>query len=184
MLLLFHSYSERRVVRFSATLRCMKRDARYKPQDLGGKQAVFLPARSPFPCLFRPHDNSPSARHFGFRQRLYLYSSHIFSTPLLYPPAPQLSIRFLHIIFSPRFPPFVDNVRKTLGLCPKPRLGDFFRRSPLRTFKTFNAIGLLILSLHCADFGCSHVPCYEFRLLRAKSRRAGFVRLTPLSATG
>ena len=27
---------------------------------------------------------------------------------------------------------------KTLGRCPKPHLGDFLRRSPLRTFKTFN----------------------------------------------
>ena len=68
--------------------------------------------------------------------------------------------------------------RKTLGLCPKPCLGDFLRRSPLRTFKTFNSIGFL---LHGANFWCSHIPCYEFRLLRAKSRPAGFCRLTPRS---
>ena len=40
-----------------------------------------------------------------------------------------------------------------MGLCPKPCLGDFLRRSPLRTFKTFNARGFLILFFYCADFG-------------------------------
>ena len=40
-----------------------------------------------------------------------------------------------------------------MGLCPKPHLGDFFRRSPLRTFKTFNARGFLPLAFCCTDFG-------------------------------
>ena len=40
-----------------------------------------------------------------------------------------------------------------MGLCPKPCLGDFLRRSPLRTFKTLNAIGFMYLFLRCTDFG-------------------------------
>ena len=79
-----------------------------------------------------------------------------------------------------RFSPLPDRSGKTSGLCPKPHLGDFLRRSPLRTFKTFTAIGFMSLSLRCTDFECSRLPCYESRLLRAKSRRAGFGRLSPL----
>ena len=63
-----------------------------------------------------------------------------------------------------------------MGLCPKPCLGDFSLRSPLRTFKTFTARGGMSLFLRGTDFRCSRFPCYEFRLLRAKSRPAGFVR--------
>ena len=68
-----------------------------------------------------------------------------------------------------------------MGRCPKPHLGDFFRRSPLRTFKTFTAIGLLILSLHCADFECCHIPCYEFRLLRLTPRSRYRIEMVQVS---
>ena len=40
-----------------------------------------------------------------------------------------------------------------MGLCPKPCLGDFLRRSPLRTFKTFTARGFMSLFLRGTDFG-------------------------------
>ena len=162
----------------------MKRDARYKPQDPGGKQSVFLPARFPFPCLFRPHGNSPSARHFGFRQRLYLYSSQIF-LPLYYTRPPLNCQSAFCISFSSPSPPLLWIMcEETLGLCPKPRLGDFFRRSPLRTFKTLNQLDFYFYTLRCANFECSHIPCCYFRLLRAKSRQAGFGQLSLLSATG
>ena len=150
MLLLFHSYSERRVVRFPATLRCMKRDARYKPQDPGGKQAVFLPARFPFPRLFRPHGNSPSARHFGFRQRLYLYSSQIF-LPLYYTRPPLNCQSAFCISFSSPSPPLLwimcgvgdlGLCPKTLGLCPKPCKG-LLERSPL-TARTLTQLDLCL----------------------------------------
>ena len=41
---------------------------------------------------------------------------------------------------------------KTSGLCPEPYLGDFLRRSPLRTFKTFTARGFMSLFLRGTDF--------------------------------
>ena len=40
-----------------------------------------------------------------------------------------------------------------MGLCPTPHSGDFLRRSPLRTFKTFNQFIFLILSLHGSNSG-------------------------------
>ena len=72
-----------------------------------------------------------------------------------------------------------DRREKTLGLCPKPCLGDFLRRSPLRTFKTFNQFGFFILSLHGANFGVAVFRTTISGCSRAKSRRAGFWRLSP-----
>ena len=34
----------------------------------------------------------------------------------------------------------------------------------------------MCLLLHCANFRYSHIPCYEFRLLRDQSRPAGLAR--------
>ena len=77
-----------------------------------------------------------------------------------------------------------DSVQKakTLGLCPKPCLGDFLRRSPLRTFKTFTARGVMSLFLRGTDFRCSRFPCCYFRLLRASFRQRNEYdcRLSPL----
>ena len=125
----------------------------------GESKRFFSPLGLRFPVCF-VRTATPRPRGTSAFANACTFTLHIFSSPLLYPPAPQLSIRFLHIIFFPRFLPFVDNVRKTLGLChkaktlglcPKPCLGDFLRRSPLRTFKTFNAIGFMSLSFRCAN---------------------------------
>ena len=70
---------------------------------------------------------------------------------------------------------------KILGLCPKPCLGDFLRRSPLRTFKTLNHFVFLNLFLHGADFDVAIFRAANFGCSRAKSRPAGFWRLLPLS---
>ena len=64
-----------------------------------------------------------------------------------------------------------------LGALPRTLLRKLLERSFLRTFKNFIAIGFLFLSLHCTDFRCSRIPCYEFRLLRTQSRPAGLGRL-------
>ena len=70
---------------------------------------------------------------------------------------------------------------KTSGLCPEPYLENFWK-SFLRTFKTstkgdFTPCFFVVLIL------CSHIPRYEFRLLRAAFRQRNADVFT-LSATG
>ena len=53
-----------------------------------------------------------------------------------------------------------------MGLCPKPCLGDFLRRSHLRTFKTFTARGLclyfyVVQILSVVIFRAANSGCYE-----------------------
>ena len=164
----------------------MKRDARYKPQDPGGKQAVFLPSRFPFPCLFRPHGNSPSARHFGFRQRLYLYSSQIF-LPLYYTRPPLNCQSAFCISFSSPSPPLLWIMcEETLGLCPKPCKG-LLERSPL-TARTLTQLDFgfcfyVIQILGVAVFRAANSGCYEPNPVK---RDWGGGNLLPclLSATG
>ena len=65
-----------------------------------------------------------------------------------------------------------------MGLCPKPCLGDFFRRSPLRTFKTFNSIGFMSLFLRCTDSGVAVFRATISGCSRAQSHPAGLGQLT------
>ena len=67
-----------------------------------------------------------------------------------------------------------------LGALPQTLLKNFLKEV-FKNFKNFNKGEILLLCLCGADFFGSRLPCCYFRLLRAKSRRAGFWRLSPLS---
>ena len=74
--------------------------------------------------------------------------------------------------------------RKTSGLCPEPCLGNFFRRSSLRTFKTFPQLDFLI----CLYF--VRILVYPFAVLQIPDAPAqnpdqrDFVGLRLAPATG
>ena len=153
----------------------------------GESKRFFSPLGLRFPVCF-VRTATPRPRGTSAFANACTFTLHIFSSPLLYPPAPQLSIRFLHIIFFPRFLPFVDNVRKTLGLCHMAKTLGFaqthkglLERSPL-TARTLTQLDLCSYLFRCTDFEGSHFPCCYFRLLRAQSRPAGLARrLLPLA---
>ena len=61
-----------------------------------------------------------------------------------------------------------------LGALPRTPLENFLEEV-FKTFKNFNPIGFMCLSLRCTDFKCSHIPCYEFRLLPRKIPSSGIL---------
>ena len=82
---------------------------------------------------------------------------------------------------------------KVAGLCPAPHSGDFLRRegrgalphTPLRgllkekspkNLQDLQPIYIFNSFFTWFKFRCSRIPCYEFRLLRDQSRRAGLAR--------
>ena len=145
----------------------------------GESRRFFSPPGLRFPvCFVRPA--TPRPRSTSAFANAYTFTLHNFFLPLYYTRPPLNCQSAFCISFSSPAPPLLWIMcvvgAEDLGALPRTLLENF-PQEVFKTFKNFNPIGFWVLFLHCTDFRCSRIPCCEFRLLRTKSRPAGFGRL-------